>query len=164
MVFSWNQYMKKNQAKVPMYFYNTRTECYFQKFTLTLFWLKFRESNSLLMVVDMTKKFSVRIFSSFHFSKNFVKVTVLLNRLPNSWFDEIFLLWEKNSVISTVAQCGDYGNYFSRIFCKNSVKVTVLLNKLLKSWFDEIFLRWERIYRFSTLWRANFLIFHTVYH
>ena len=42
------------------------------------------------------------------FGKNFVKVTVLLNKLLKSWFDEIFFWWdwERIPVIST--QCGFY--------------------------------------------------------
>ena len=61
------------------------------------------------------------------------------------------------SLVSTAAQCGNYGNSLSRIFVKNFVKVTVLLSKLLKSWFDEIFLWWERISRFSTLCATQIL-------
>ena len=41
------------------------------------------------------------------FGKNFVKVTVLLNKLLNKWFDEIFFQWELISVISTMC-CGNW--------------------------------------------------------
>ena len=52
-------------------------------------------------------------------------------------------------------QCGNYGNFLSRIFGKTFVKlkITGLLNKLLKSWFDEIFF----------LVRENFSFFHTMH-
>ena len=52
------------------------------------------------------------------FSKNFVTVTVLLNKLPKSWFHEIFLWWwERISRFSTLCtyvcisqlKCGNYG-------------------------------------------------------
>jgi len=44
------------------------------------------------------------------FGKNFVKVTVLLKKLLNKWFDEIFFRWERISHFSqcdfhTVLQC-----------------------------------------------------------
>ena len=36
------------------------------------------------------------------FGKNFVKVTVLLNKVLKSWFDEIFYKWERISRFSTL--------------------------------------------------------------
>ena len=36
------------------------------------------------------------------FGKNFVKVTVLLNKLVKSWFDEIFFWWERIFRFSTL--------------------------------------------------------------
>ena len=39
---------------------------------------------------------------SHFFDKNFVKPTVLLNKLLKSWFHEIFLQWERISAISTL--------------------------------------------------------------
>ena len=36
------------------------------------------------------------------FGKNFVRVTVLLNKLIKSWFDEIFFRWERISRFSTL--------------------------------------------------------------
>ena len=36
------------------------------------------------------------------FEKNFVKVTILLNKLLKSWFDEIFLKWQRISRFSTL--------------------------------------------------------------
>ena len=36
------------------------------------------------------------------FGKNFVKVTILLNKLLKSWFDEIFFRWERISRFSTL--------------------------------------------------------------
>ena len=39
---------------------------------------------------------------SFNFGKNFVKVTVLLNNLLRSWFDERFFCWERISSFSTL--------------------------------------------------------------
>ena len=48
------------------------------------------------------------------FGKNFVKVTVLLNKLLKSWFDEIFFRWERISRFSTLWCSSQYGNW--RIF------------------------------------------------
>ena len=79
------------------------------------------------------------ILSHTFFIKNFVKAMVLLKKLLNSWFDEIFFSERELREFSLTH------------FGKNFVKVTVLLNKLLKSWFDEIFLV-----------RGNFSFFHTV--
>ena len=42
-----------------------------------------------------------------NFGKNFVKVTVLLNELLKSWFDEIFLRWERISRFSTLYRVSD---------------------------------------------------------
>ena len=75
-----------------------------QKFSLTLFWKKFRESNVFTIEVAKElfsrKVFSVREnFSFFHsvsveiteiFDKNFVKVPFLLKKILKSRFDEIF--------------------------------------------------------------------------
>ena len=62
------------------------------------------------------------------FGKNFVKVTVLLNKLLKSWLDEIFLWWERISRFSTlccgkVLHSGIYGILLSKFFRKNSVKL-----------------------------------------
>ena len=45
--------------------------------------------NFLVRTVWKLREFSLRIFG-----KNFVKVTVLLNKLLKSWFDGIFFRWE----------------------------------------------------------------------
>ena len=51
------------------------------------------------------------------FRKNFVKVTVLLNRLLKSWFDEIFLWWERISRSSTLCDFHDHNivEHFARV-------------------------------------------------
>ena len=41
-------------------------------------------------------------FLSCIFGKNFVKVTILLNKLLKNWFDEIYFWWEKISYFSTL--------------------------------------------------------------
>ena len=54
--------------------------------------------------------------------------------------------------LRTITQCGNYGNFLSRIFGKTIVKVTILLNtnKLVKSWFNEIFFG-----KISSNWKSN---------
>ena len=54
------------------------------------------------------------------FGKNSVKVTVLLDKLLENWFDEIVVWWEKNAVIATVwgAQCGNFKIFPSDFFAK----------------------------------------------
>ena len=42
------------------------------------------------------------------FDKNFVKATVLLNKLLKSWFHEIFFRWERISEISTLCTTGTF--------------------------------------------------------
>ena len=89
------------------------------------------------------------------FGKNFVTITHLLNKLLNSWFDEIFFRWARFFRFSILlrAQCGNYKNCLSHIFGKNFVKPTHLLKKLLNNWFDEILFSWMRvIFYFSTVW------------
>ena len=73
---------------------------------------------------------------SYFFRKNFVKATVLLKKLLNSWFDEKNFQWERIFRFSTL-WCGNDRNLLSLFFGKSFVKVMVLLTKLLKSWFDE---------------------------
>ena len=71
------------------------------------------------------------------FGKNFVKVTVLLNQLLKSWFDEIFFWWE-----STLFW----------VLTKNSVKLTFSLKSytvIYKSvnQFDEKIFQWGETFR-----------------
>ena len=77
--------------------------------------------------------------------KNFVKLTVLLNNLLKSWFDEIFFCWERISRFSTV-WFRNFENLLSRFLDKNFVKTTHLLNKLIMSWFDgkKYVFNWEK--------------------
>ena len=42
------------------------------------------------------------------FGKNFVKAAVLLKKLLNNWFDEIFFKWERISHFSTLWHCRHY--------------------------------------------------------
>ena len=72
---------------------------------------------------------------SHFFGKNFVKITVLLLRLLNSWFDEIFF---GESKFISFSHCA-VEIQLSHIYAKNFVKATFLLIKLLNNWFDEIF-------------------------
>ena len=88
------------------------------------------------------------------FGKNFVKVTVLLiKKLLNRWFDEIFFSVRVNFSFFNTAVC-DRTYLLSHFFGKNFVRPTfslrINLKQLLISWFHEIFL-WlvERISRFS---------------
>ena len=71
------------------------------------------------------------------FGKNFVKVTVLLNKLLKSWFDEIFLWWERFPRFSTL--CIVEFTIVSLLLIKISVKSTFLLNSFTVNWFHEIF-------------------------
>ena len=76
---------------------------------------------------------------SHFFHKNFVKAIVLLKKLQNKWFDEIFPQWE-NSLFFHTALCSvEFTKIYSHTFrTKISWKyITSLLKKLL--WFDEIF-------------------------
>ena len=61
------------------------------------------------------------------FDKNFVKVTVLLSKLPKSWFDKIFLWWERISRFSTLCpiDCDCCRQFF--------VNLTNFLQNLMKS-------------------------------
>ena len=56
------------------------------------------------------------------FGKYFVKVTVLLNNLLESWFDEIFFWWERISRFSS----RNYGILLPRFWRKNFVKLHLL--------------------------------------
>ena len=70
----------------------------------------------------------LREFSLTHFSKNFVNVTVLLNKLLKSWFDEIFfgerefLVFPQCGLV-TKAQCGNDLIFLSlRFYVKSILK------------------------------------------
>ena len=68
-------------------------------------------------------------FARVHFGKNFVKVTFLLNKLPKSWFDEIFFstLWVCNS------QCGKTRNSFSPKKKFRQINYLVIKHEYLRS-------------------------------
>ena len=62
---------------------------------------------------------------SHFFRKNFVKAMVLLKKLLNSWFDEIFFQWERISRFSTLwhlSRCRNCRNSLSHYFAKISWK------------------------------------------
>ena len=82
----------------------------------------------------------MEITVSHSFGKNLVKVTVLLNKLLKSWFDEIFLRWERISRFSTQCIVWKNGKFtvtekffrqinflvtslVSRNFCQNKLRV-----------------------------------------
>ena len=85
MVFSWNQYMKKNQAKGPMSFYNTRTECYFQKFTLTLFTVWYFAKYALT--------YFLRKLRVFFRETNYLIASIVKQIFKNCKFDNVKLTW-----------------------------------------------------------------------
>ena len=96
------------------------------------------------------------------FRKNFVKTMVLLKKLLNSWFDEIFFQWERISRFSTVCRSDWFFVLGMRKLCTEILSHNFLTkiswkqrfyysNKLLKSWFQEIIYRWEKISEISTL-------------
>ena len=83
------------------------------------------------------------------FGENFVKITVLLNKLLNSWFDEIFLWWERISRFSTV-NCLLLRTLQSKKYFVKSTLVIYLVKPLFSRNFWQ---NWVKV---------NFRIFHTV--
>ena len=82
--------------------------------------------------------------------KNFMKVTVLLNKLLKSWFDEIFFWWERISCFSTPqcgnccdAQCGKTRTSLSpkKIFHQSNSLVIYLVKPFLSRNFYQKYLR-----------------------
>ena len=91
-------------------------------------WIKFRAFPRFHAIFVRWNEGQFRFFSSFHviyvafnaqcgnygnflshiFDKNFVKATVLLNKLLKSWFHEIFFQWERISQISTLCNEGQF--------------------------------------------------------
>ena len=64
------------------------------------------------------------------FGKNFVKVTVLLNKLLiKSWFDEIFFRWERISRFSTLCMITLWKlrNFTATIFSQKFRQINILL-------------------------------------
>ena len=139
-----------------------------QKFSLTYFWQKFRESN--IFTKEVTKELISRnIFWFFHtaetvsqcgnygnslshiFVKNFVKVTVLLNKLLKSWFDEIIFRWERISLFSTLwVWKNEKFSLTQKIFRQISSLVTYLVKQLLsRNFYQKCY---ERISVISTMW------------
>ena len=89
------------------------------------------------------------------FGKNFVKATVLLNKLLKSWFDEIFfgerefLLFPQCVVHYTVWKLW---NFTATIFLQKFRESIFLLKNFTRKliWRKEF--AWQWISRFSTLW------------
>ena len=91
-------------------------------------------------------------YLSHFFVKNFVKATVLQNKLLKSWFHEIFFWWERIPVITTVSHCGKTRNSLSPKFFFRQINslVTYLVKPLLSRNF------WQKCVR------ENSRNFHTV--
>ena len=63
------------------------------------------------------------------FGKNFVKVTVLLHKLPKSWVDEIFVVFSHCDAVIRFAHCWNYRNLLS---LKNFRQINYLVISLVK--------------------------------
>ena len=74
------------------------------------------------------------------FGKNFVKVTVLLNKLPEICFDEIFLWWDEREflVFPHSALCDQWFGFTKFPWNQFILLFTEAVRPLLKiNWFDE---------------------------
>ena len=94
---------------------------YSVKTKFTLIKKKYRQNISSVM------------FTHIIYGKKFVKVTVLLNELLKSWFDEIFFGETKFFIFPHCAICGNCGNLLS--YDKNFVKSTFLIRVDLTKYF-----------------------------
>ena len=92
---------------------------------------------------------------SHFFRKKFVKVTVLLKKLLNSWFDEIFVsvrVFFFFSFFHTVPfTLLKLRNFTATVFWQIFRQIKVLLKNFTMNWFDGKNL-WQWISSFSTLW------------
>ena len=91
------------------------------------------------------------------FAKNFVKVTVLLNKLLKSWFDEIFFWWERISRFSTLWESLIIHGIFchSEFLSHPKIQINSLVTYLVKPLLSRNFCQ--------KCLRENFRNFHTVH-
>ena len=140
-----------------------------QKFTLTLFWQKIRESNAFTKWITKEliwrKKILVRVSFSFFHSvlplwklRNFTSTVFSLKFCQINVLQKLYykLVWRKKNWLGsefrfTTLHSVEITEIISHFFGRNFVKATFSLEKLLQSWFHEIFFRWESISRFCTL-------------
>ena len=93
------------------------------------------------------------------FGKNVVKLTVLLNKLLKSWFDEIFFRCERIFYFSTLCESHSSltlwksRNFTAMVFSQKFRQINVLLNKELC---------YELIWWKKICVAVNFSFFHTV--
>ena len=99
------------------------------------------------------------------FGKNFVKVMVLLNKLLNSWFDEICFWWEGISRFSTMCTVWQWISRFSTLCTTGCVfhanpDTNRLFSPLYTVWKFQVFLsQILREIRFGEVGSAFFAVF-----
>ena len=96
------------------------------------------------------------------FAKNYVKITVLLNKLLKSWFDEIFCWWERISRFSTLCikdffrEINSLDDFFVKLTLNNFFNKSVDFTEFLVK---KVRLRMSQNIIFSSLFWKN----HTNY-
>ena len=103
---------------------------------------KFLHQNVLLEIQSV--KITGILSHAFWVSKNFVKATVLLNKLLKSWFDKIFFFVSEGEFLVSHWDIGTnfctFSALFLHYFVKSSYPVRFISN--WKSWLHGIFVRY----------------------